>query len=239
MVEPEEYTGNRRIVVTGHRGNGAGRNENTMSAFAAAFRAGADEVETDLRVSRDGEIVLMHDLTIHRTTDGFGEVGRYTAAELAGLGSDRHRQVALYSDLLSARLGRVQAEIKEATVVDALVRMRDRGHDITTGVMYISFDQSWLVEVLAKIECATIGLLTKSASRGSVDEAVRIGARKLLIPYHATERSLVMYARQYGLEVGIFTPNEEADIEATAAKGPDSITTDRVEAAVSVLQRPA
>jgi len=69
----------------GHRGYSAANPENTLSALHAAFDVGADMVEIDLQKSQDGYVVLMHDETVDRTTDGTGQVKRLTLAQLQAL----------------------------------------------------------------------------------------------------------------------------------------------------------
>jgi glycerophosphoryl diester phosphodiesterase len=71
--------------VIGHRGNRAHAPENTLPSFHEAVLAGADAVECDLRVSRDGALVVFHDPTVERTTDGAGAVDATTLAGLRGL----------------------------------------------------------------------------------------------------------------------------------------------------------
>lgn len=68
-----------------HRGGAGLWPENTLQAFRGAIELGCTHVETDLRLSRDGEIVLMHDSQLDRTTDGTGEVAALTLAELKRL----------------------------------------------------------------------------------------------------------------------------------------------------------
>ncbi len=65
--------------VIAHRGNRAHAPENTLPALLEAVARGADALEFDLRVSRDGQLVLFHDPTLERTTDGRGAVARPTA----------------------------------------------------------------------------------------------------------------------------------------------------------------
>lgn len=69
--------------VFAHRGGAALRPENTMAAFDHGLAAGADGLELDVRLARDGEVVVIHDATLDRTTDATGKVEHYTAAELA------------------------------------------------------------------------------------------------------------------------------------------------------------
>ncbi len=71
--------------VIGHRGNRAFAPENTLPSFLEAAALGADAIEFDLRVARCGTLVVIHDATLERTTDGNGEVASHSAAELARL----------------------------------------------------------------------------------------------------------------------------------------------------------
>ena len=73
----------RRIIA--HRGSSADRPENTRAAYERAIQAGATAIETDVTVSRDGRLVVMHDGTVDRTTNGSGPVGGLTLADLKRL----------------------------------------------------------------------------------------------------------------------------------------------------------
>src|SRR5262245_19840849 len=71
--------------VIAHRGDSAHFPENTIPSFDRAVELGADAIEFDLRVSRDGEVVIIHDPTVDRTTNGTGPVSSLTLAELRAL----------------------------------------------------------------------------------------------------------------------------------------------------------
>jgi glycerophosphoryl diester phosphodiesterase len=71
--------------VIGHRGNRAHAPENTIPSLLEAVALGVDGVEFDLHLSRDGVLVLMHDPTLDRTTDGTGPVAQYTLADLRSM----------------------------------------------------------------------------------------------------------------------------------------------------------
>ena len=75
----------RQQPVIAHRGGGARAPENTIEAMRLGLAAGADALEFDVRLSADGEIVVIHDATVDRTTNGSGAVERMTAAELQSL----------------------------------------------------------------------------------------------------------------------------------------------------------
>ncbi len=75
----------RRPVIVAHRGNSAIAPQNTMAAFEAAWRAGADYFELDIQVTSDGEAAVIHNSTLDETTTGTGRVAEHTAAEVAAL----------------------------------------------------------------------------------------------------------------------------------------------------------
>lgn len=58
--------------IVAHRGSRINRPENTLAAFEEAVRVGADGIELDIHLSKDGEVVVIHDETVDRTTDGCG-----------------------------------------------------------------------------------------------------------------------------------------------------------------------
>jgi glycerophosphoryl diester phosphodiesterase len=72
-------------VVVAHRGASAYRAEHTLGAYALALAQGAGGVECDVRLSRDGQLVCVHDRTVNRTSDGRGVVSTLTLSDLAGL----------------------------------------------------------------------------------------------------------------------------------------------------------
>lgn len=75
----------QNIYVAGHRGWLNKYPENTIPSFMAAIELGVDQIETDVRITKDGELVLIHDETVNRTTNGIGAVRDYTLAELKEL----------------------------------------------------------------------------------------------------------------------------------------------------------
>ena len=73
------------IFVAAHRGWSAKYPENTMLAFRKAVELGVDQIEMDIRVTKDGQLVVFHDETVDRVTNGTGKVCDFTLAELQQL----------------------------------------------------------------------------------------------------------------------------------------------------------
>src|SRR5689334_494624 len=71
-----------KLIIIAHRGDHTAAPENTLKAFQDAISTGVDYVEVDVRSSRDGELVVMHDATVNRMTDAKGRVEEFTLHEL-------------------------------------------------------------------------------------------------------------------------------------------------------------
>lgn len=88
------------IYVAAHRGWCAKYPENTMAAFKAALDLGVDQIETDIRISKDGELVLIHDNTVDRTTNGSGKVIDMTLAELRELDAGNGEKIPTFKEFM-------------------------------------------------------------------------------------------------------------------------------------------
>ncbi len=115
---------NLRLVVA-HRGDRAHAPENTLESFRQAESLGADALELDVRMSRDGVAMVIHDATVDRTTDGAGRVTGYTRVELQGLNAAARfggpkARIPLLEEVLDAhREIPIVIEVKEVAAVDA------------------------------------------------------------------------------------------------------------------------
>jgi glycerophosphoryl diester phosphodiesterase len=79
-----------RLWIVAHRGGRELRPENTLAAFKHSIRLGIDMIETDVRWSKDQHLVLIHDRTLERTTNGFGPVNEFTLKDLQQLDAGSH-----------------------------------------------------------------------------------------------------------------------------------------------------
>jgi glycerophosphoryl diester phosphodiesterase len=119
-------------LVIGHRGAAAEAPENTLPSFARALEAGADALELDVHLAADGEVVVIHDATLDRTTGARGPVAARTAAELARLDAGFHlpawrgrgAHVPRLAEVLEAFPSTpLLIEIKTGAVQEALARL--------------------------------------------------------------------------------------------------------------------
>ena len=102
-------------LVIAHRGDSAHRPENTLASFASALEIGAAYAEFDVHLTRDGEVVVIHDATLDRTTNGHGAVRDLTLAEIRS-----------FSAGYPARFGSTYAGERVPTLGEVLGLLRDR-----------------------------------------------------------------------------------------------------------------
>lgn len=95
------HTGDLPLII-GHRGASASAPENTLAAFGLAAEQGAQGVELDVRMAADGNVVVMHDRTVARTTGGSGTVAGLTTAELRSLDAGLGQPVPTLDDVFQA-----------------------------------------------------------------------------------------------------------------------------------------
>lgn len=177
------------IHVCAHRGHSVGAPENTLPALVAAAERGATVCEIDVVLSRDNEIVLLHDEILDRTTDGQGRVADYSLAELRRLDAGSWfgpkftgvRIPTLREALATARLCGMGllVEIKERRRPDLLI---DRLADLFAidggldEVLVISFDHPALMRAQQRIEGLRTELITHARHIDPAALATRAGA---------------------------------------------------------------
>ena len=122
-----------KLLVIAHRGNHVKVPENTLASFKEAIKAGADYVEVDLRTSKDGRLVVMHDATVDRTTNGKGKVSDLTFEEIKKLEvfnqNKKNHRVPEFGEVLKLCKGKINIylDFKEADVAETLKQIKEAG----------------------------------------------------------------------------------------------------------------
>jgi glycerophosphoryl diester phosphodiesterase len=93
--------GDKKVLNIAHRGASAFRPENTMEAFMEAITLGADIIEMDVRQTADGHLVLLHDETVDRTTDGTGAVSELTLKQVKALDAGMGTRIPTLEEVFS------------------------------------------------------------------------------------------------------------------------------------------
>lgn len=148
------------MIITGHRGAMGSEPENTLRSFrTAVVDFGCDEIELDLRVTSDGELVVLHDATVDRTTNGTGSVDSLTFDALRKLDAGLGELVPTWEETVEAVGVRIQAEVKAAEAVPLLVESLHADPELAARTMVTSSSAEILLAVRRAMPSATTGLI--------------------------------------------------------------------------------
>lgn len=147
------------MIVTGHRGAMGSEPENTLRSFRRAEREGCDEVELDLRVTADGHLVVLHDATVDRTTNGSGAVVEMTFDEIRALDAGLGEQVPTWAETVAAVDVRFQAEIKAADAVPLLAESLRADPELALRTLVTSSHEEVLLAVRRELPYVETGLI--------------------------------------------------------------------------------
>jgi glycerophosphoryl diester phosphodiesterase len=224
------------VLVIAHRGASGTRPENTLAAFRRAAALGADMIELDVQLTRDGAVVVLHDATLERTTDGSGPVRERTLAEIRRLDAGawfgaafRGERVPTLAEVFAAVALPVNVELKPVAndgleehalaVVDAAGALGR--------VVFSSFERTALVRLRRASPAAGIAVLWECAPIAeAVAFAGRVGARALHLRKDAVMAPAVAAASAAGLPVRAWTVNDTAESARLQRAGIDGIFTD-------------
>lgn len=224
--------------VIGHRGAAGLCPENTVTSFRRAVDLGVDVVECDVYLTRDEHLVVLHDATVDRTTNGHGAVADLTLPELVSMRCEGGEHIPTLEEVLDSVCGKaamaieLKADGAEGPCVDLI---RRRGLVETT--TFICFALERLVRVRELEQKAVTGALFMRVGETAIDAAREIGANIVDVHFSQLSPELLHQAHAASQEVWIWTVNEEADLRGMMRLGPDGITTDRPDRLRGLLGR--
>ncbi|HVB09958.1 MAG TPA: glycerophosphodiester phosphodiesterase family protein [Bacillota bacterium] len=127
-------------LISGHRGTGAHAPENTLAAFRRGWELGADLLEFDVQRTRDGQVAVIHDASLERTTDGQGRVSDHTLAELQALDAGSRfgpafagERIPSLQQVVAWARGRIRLNIELKAAPGTLGDLPEQVADICTG----------------------------------------------------------------------------------------------------------
>jgi glycerophosphoryl diester phosphodiesterase len=226
-------------LVIAHRGASGSSPENTVAAFRRAETIGAGMIELDVQLTRDREVVVMHDWTLERTTDGQGMVRERTLAELRRLDAGgwfgpafRGERIPTLREVFDAVRLPVNVELKPSGEdgLEARALAVVEGAGALGRVVFSSFDPGALDRLRARSPEATLAVLWED---GPIPEAVRraerVAARALHLRKEVATPAAVAELAAAGLRIRVWTVNAPDEFNRLAAAGVDGVFTDHPE----------
>ena len=252
-------------LVIAHRGGAKLWPENTLVGFHAASEIGVDLLEMDIHSSADGVLVVIHDDTVDRTTDGQGQIHDLSLAQIKRLDAGYHWtsdaglsypfrgqgiDIPTLEEVFSELSGYpMNIEIKQAepSIVDQFCEML-RAHNMQERVLVASFDPATLVDF--RKACPEVATSTTSSevrvmyflSQVGLGSLYRPNAQAVQVPeysgnYHVINEKLLKAAHQKNLPVQAYTINDVDDMRRFVEAGVDGLITDYPDLLISLLKQ--
>ena len=239
------------IKVWGHRGASGYAPENTLEAFKLAAEQGADGVELDVQLSRDGGLVVIHDEGLERVSGVSGLVKDYTLAELKAL--DVSRPIEGYGCVRIPTLAEVLEELKptgmeiniecktgiffypglEEKMVKLVKEMK-----MTDRIWCSSFNHRSVLKVKRLCPEMKTGFLISDVMAGVAGYTKKHGADALHPAlYHMQDEKLVRKCHKKGLKVHVWTVNEPEHMEMVIKAEVDALITNYPDRAIEFLKK--
>ncbi|MVA75040.1 glycerophosphodiester phosphodiesterase [Auraticoccus sp. F435] len=236
------------LLIVGHRGAMAHAPENSLQSYALAEEVGVDEIELDVRLSKDGELFLLHDATLDRTAGddaarGLGPAAELTLTQLQAVVLNSGRGVVTLAEMYAATTTFIQLEIKDPATVPALARYfaahpADAGRTILT-----SFHPDALrhaAELMPTIgRCIIVQALADAERfeggwRGLLDHT---RATRFACGFQDLTQDVVDALHDLGVEVHVWPCRTVDDVRRAVELGADGTTSDDPAQAMSWLQQ--
>jgi glycerophosphoryl diester phosphodiesterase len=229
-------------LVGGHRGNPSELPENTLPAYESAVELGVDLIECDVHLTADGELIVIHDHTLDRTTDASGLVGQRTLAELRSLDAGGGERLPLLEEVCGVARGRVGlcVETKQMPVpypeLEAKLVHELRRLDMVEQTCVISFRHRSVLCVKELEPRLQVGVITGALPVDPLH--VLTSARADIYSPHwaAMDPDLVAEVHGAGGVVGAWTVDDETSAAWCWACGPDSVFTNRPRQVLPLLR---
>jgi glycerophosphoryl diester phosphodiesterase len=215
------------MLKIGHRGARAYEPENTLSSFRKAIELGATAIELDVRKTKDGKLVVIHNADVNKTTNGEGAVNELTLEQIQKLVTDKNEHIPTLDDVLDAvgKKVKILVEIKEVgTEKQILDLIQKKG--LLDNVILVSFHEESLKTVRELNDKVETGLIYVR-HKNPIQTALDLKAEYLLSLYSFTHSANIQKAHEKGLKVIVWTINKKEEAQEYKQKGVDGIATDR------------
>ncbi|HEC99906.1 MAG TPA: glycerophosphodiester phosphodiesterase [Proteobacteria bacterium] len=211
------------MMIMGHRGAKALEPENTLLSIRRAMEIGVDAVEIDVHLTKDKEVVVIHDSTVDRTTNGKGPVGSYTLEEVKKLDAGKGERIPTLEEVIGLVRGRMKLiiELKEVGIEDKVVGLINK-HSLCGSAYVISFWHMAVKRVKEMDSRIRTGVLLVGCP---VDTCIArsASADALVMNYAFVNKEFVYKAHQESLKVFIWNIDDPNMLKPYVDMGVDGI----------------
>ncbi len=216
------------VLRIGHRGAKGHAPENTLKSFSKAVELGCDMTELDVHLCGSGELVVIHDETVERTTDGSGAVANRTLRELKRLDAGQGEQISTLGEVLNLLKGRIilNIELKGLGTAEPVHDLVQTSGWMKKDLLITSFNWEMLSQYRALDPDAWLGPLTYGNLKDAMRFAETVGAYSINPYYGHINAEYVEEAHAKGFKVYPWTVNNPEDIARVIKLSVDGVISD-------------
>jgi glycerophosphoryl diester phosphodiesterase len=221
-----------KILKFGHRGAKGHVTENTLESIQKALDLGVDGIEIDVHVCKTGELVVFHDFTLDRITDGTGEIGKFSLSELKQLKVENLHSIPTLTEVLDLIDNKIFINIElkgEHTANPTCAVIKDYVDNKNWTVDHFivsSFQEKELLDVFSCNPNIALGVLTKASVNQAVALAKRINAKAIHPNLALLSKDNVKQTQDQGYKVNVWTVNTKQAIARMKSYNVDAIISD-------------
>jgi glycerophosphoryl diester phosphodiesterase len=199
--------------------------ENTIRAFLQALADGAGTVELDLHRSADGALIVIHDDTVDRTTDGTGRVGDLDLAAIRRLRSGGE-PVPEFREVLDAFAAPIQVEVKDPAAVEPLIALLRERPEVGERIVLSGFSEDVLGEFAAAVPGVARGLICRGYDESLLERLAALGCAAVYSGWPGLSAEAVATLHDAGVAVAAWNVNTREELDRAIAFGVDEVSTD-------------
>ena len=226
------------VQVIGHRGVAGLEPENTLRSFRRAIELGVDYLECDVHFTKDGQLAIIHDKTVDRTTNGTGPVGEYTLASIRELDAGKGERIPTLQEVLDLARGHVKLHVElKGEGAEAVVPSVVRERSMAEHVVLTCGNTDRLKRLRAAEPDFPFEHIFGDPPPDAIERALSVGASRISVNIRYATADYVRAAQSHGLLVIAWPPNTEEEMRRMLDLGVDMICTDRADLLLALLGR--
>ena len=215
----------RDFLIIGHRGAAALVPENTLASFAKALELGVDAVELDV-YAIEGRLLVIHDDTLERTTNGKGKLASHPLAALRALDAGGGERIPFLEEVFDLVAGRVAINVELKGKGTALPVAAVAARYPNTRVIVSSFDHRELTAFRATTKATPVAPLFDRDHPRMFEIATELSAWSVNVSRKIASRALLDAARERALRTLVYTVNDPAEASRLQRDGAGGVFTD-------------
>ena len=232
------------MLKIGHRGAPGDEPENTLRSFKKALSLGVDMIECDVHLTKDGKVVVIHDPTLERTTNGKGKVRDLTLKQLQKFDAGKREKISTLEEVITLVKGKclLNIDVKDPRVIDnvvdiisrykfatktfisapwsdTLLKIKKKNKDIGTVLVFYPIRYEWLQRIFNFVMLLFLPLTKKIVLyKAKKAQASIIGLQKTL----ATQ-GMISFLQKHNFKVFVWTVDEKSEIQKFTRRNVDGI----------------